>query len=67
MREAMSRETACDLSPWLIAMIEPRSVAAVTIQKKRRRRKEDDEEEQERTNIYRKIRQQCKRFRICDR
>ena len=35
--------------------------------KKRRRRKEDDEEEQERTNIYRKIRQQCKRFRICDR
>ncbi len=33
MREAMSRETACDLSPWRIAMIEPRSVAAVTIQK----------------------------------
>ncbi len=33
MREAMSRETACDLSPWLIAMIEPRSVADVTIQK----------------------------------
>ena len=77
MREAMSRETACDLSPWLIAITEPcadRSAAAVTIyniedkrRQKRRRRKEDDEEEQERTDIYRKIRQQCKRFRICDR
>ena len=37
MREAMSRETACDLSPWLIAMLEPcadRSIAAVIINKK---------------------------------